>query len=577
MSGALRGPAASAGGARSEVQPSGVAASAGGARSEAQPSGVTAGPGEPRARTRCSGLQAEIVASLGVVMLLATALLAAVLVASHEARLRDLLGRALLAEAQAREAGLGLAVPDTDWWTLAAGGAATPLVVAGGPIDARTRALAQRARAERRPLLQPGAVWESIRFAAPLDAEGSVRAARLPRDASWKLRVAPLGVALGVVLADVVIFTGFGVYLLRRRVVRPLEALARATASLARGELGAQVAAEGPRETAELARAFNGMSEALARRTGALLEAVTDLRSSNADLRRARAGLDRAERLAAVGRLAAGVSHEVGNPIAALLAFLDLVGRDPGLGAASREHLARAAQQGERVRRILRQLLDFSKPARGAPGWLDLAEAARETLDLVRAQRRYAGVGFAVVTDPHAPRAWADPGAVGQILLNLVLNAADAVREGGEPRVELRVRGAALVPRAGEGAEATRGRQRLDAVECAVCDAGPGIPEEDRERIFDPFFTTKPPGQGTGLGLANSLRLAEEQGGALELARAPEGFRTAFVLRLPCAAPDPADSPGDPEAPLRSGLRGAHALAERAPASDSASSAKRQA
>jgi signal transduction histidine kinase len=530
---------------------------------------ASAGPPEAGAR---AGLQAEIVASLAVVMLLATALLAAVLVASHEARLRELLGRALLAEAQASDAGLGLAVPEADWWTLAAGGATTPLSAVRGPLDARTRALAERARGERRPLLQPGAVWESIRFAAPVDAQGTVRAARLPREVSWQLRVAPLGVALAVVLADVVIFTGFGVYLLRRRVVRPLAALVDATGALARGDLAASVAPGGPRETAELARAFNVMGEALARRTGALLEAVSDLRSANTDLRRARAGLDRAERLAAVGRLAAGVCHEVGNPIAALLAFLDLVGRDPGLGAASREHLARAAGQGERVRRILRQLLDFSRPARGAPTRLDLAEAARETIELVRAQQRYAGVALAVAAEPGAPHAWADPAAVGQILLNLVLNAADAAREG-EARVELRVRAAALVPRAGEGADAARGRRLPDAVECVVCDAGPGVPEEDRERIFDPFFTTKPPGQGTGLGLANSLRLAEEQGGALELGSAPEGFRTAFVLRLPCAPADP--GAGGP--PPRNALREPHGLAQRGPAADFAPPGKRQA
>jgi signal transduction histidine kinase len=225
------------------------------------------------------------------------------------------------------------------------------------------------------------------------------------------------------------------------------------------------------------------------------------------------------------------------------------------------------------VRRILRQLLDFSRPARGAPAWLDLARAASETLELVRAQPRYAAVSFAVSAERDAPRAWADPGAVGQILLNLVLNAADAVREGGAPRVELRVRGAALVPRAGEGAGAARGRRSFDAVECLVCDAGPGVPEEDRERIFDPFFTTKPPGQGTGLGLANSLRLAEEQGGALELASAPEGFRTAFVLRLPCAAPDRAAPPD----PACNGLREAHPLAQHGAAAGPDPSAKLQA
>jgi signal transduction histidine kinase len=86
-------------------------------------------------------------------------------------------------------------------------------------------------------------------------------------------------------------------------------------------------------------------------------------------------------------------------------------------------------------------------------------------------------------------------------------------------------------------------RSRQDAVECVVCDDGPGIAPEDRQRIFDPFFTTKPPGEGTGLGLANALRLAEEQGGVLELEEPPSGWGACFVLRLPTAASsgDPAD------------------------------------
>ncbi len=88
-------------------------------------------------------------------------------------------------------------------------------------------------------------------------------------------------------------------------------------------------------------------------------------------------------------------------------------------------------------------------------------------------------------------------------------------------------------------------RSSPDAVECVVCDDGPGIPPEDRERIFDPFFTTKPPGEGTGLGLANALRLAEEQGGVLELEESPSRCGACFVLRLPVATP-----PGNPAEPF---------------------------
>ncbi len=99
----------------------------------------------------------------------------------------------------------------------------------------------------------------------------------------------------------------------------------------------------------------------------------------------------------------------------------------------------------------------------------------------------------------------------------------------------LRIRPAALQLRAGEVAEAVVQRRTPDGVECVVADNGCGIPEADRERIFDPFFTSKPPGEGTGLGLANAVRLAEELDGQLELVPPPEGARTAFALRLPAA------------------------------------------
>jgi signal transduction histidine kinase len=130
-----------------------------------------------------------------------------------------------------------------------------------------------------------------------------------------------------------------------------------------------------------------------------------------------------------------------------------------------------------------------------------------------------------------------DPGAVAQILLNLLLNAADAVTscEPGAGAVQVLVRGAHLAVRSGESRTVTASRGTADAVECIVTDQGSGIAPDDAERLFDPFFTTKPAGEGTGLGLANSLRLAEELSGALALVEPPEGFRTAFCLRLTAA------------------------------------------
>lgn len=491
---------------------------------------------------RRSGLQAEVLASLALVMAAATGVLAVVLVAWHEAALQPVLAAALAQEARFPTTAHPV-VPGTRWWSLRPDAPPRPRKGTGLP-EPETLDLAARARSEGVTLLQMGGGDGVMRVAVPLD-RNRMAVAELPAEATARLERAPRRVALGVLLADAAVFTIFGASLLRRRLVLPLRRMRDAAEAIARGEWGARVPVEGAAETADLADAFNTMSDALERRTDALEKAVSDLRSANDDLRRARAGLDRNERLAAVGRLAAGVAHEVGNPMGAILAFLDLVRRDQGLSDEGRSHLQRAVGEGERVRRILRQLLDFSRPARGVPAPVDLGDVAEEVAGLVRAQRRYESVSIEVERSAVAPLAWADPGAVTQILLNLVLNAADAARESEAPAVTVRVEPSVRAQRAGDTDRDVQKRRHFDAVTCRIQDSGPGVPEEDRERIFDPFYTTKEPGEGTGLGLANALRLAEESGGGVELAPSP-GEGACFVLRLPAVATDPAPS-GEPQ------------------------------
>ncbi|MDX1650732.1 MAG: histidine kinase dimerization/phospho-acceptor domain-containing protein, partial [Myxococcota bacterium] len=331
------------------------------------------------------GIQTEILVSLGLVMLLATLVLAAVLAAQHEAQLRRVLGRALVAEALGGRPLGGGVVPGTEWWVRDRSGGVRPRGPVREALDREVEALAREVARRGAPLLRPGAPWERVRFAAPLPG-GGVAVARLPQEASWRMRMAPLLVLGLVLLVEALVVTALGGALLGRRVVQPLRRVAAAARAVAEGAEGTRVGEEGARETADLARSFNEMNEALEARREALRKAVVELRDANAELRTARAGLDRAERLAAVGQLAAGVAHEVGNPIGAMLAFLDLASRDPGAGEATRAHLARAAREGERVRRILRQLLDFSRPPRGEPTRLDLAAVAEEARGLVAAQ-----------------------------------------------------------------------------------------------------------------------------------------------------------------------------------------------
>lgn len=477
------------------------------------------------------GVQAEILLSLALVMVTGTGLLAGVFLEFNHARLQTLhglLGQGFVAEV--RGPGPDFTHPESGiWWRVASEDHVVGLNVTADEIDAESESLAREARASGQPMIQSGAPWEPIRFASVGKEGESVIVGRIDAPVS--------GAILLVVFAvDTLIFGLCGVTLLRRRVVGPLHRLATAVREIGEGELPASVPVEGVGEIEALGTAFNEMQEALVARTSALEKAVYELRESNASLLQAREGLDRAERLAMVGSLAAGVAHEVGNPMGALLAYLDVVSRDDGLGEKASLALSRASEQGERVRVIIRQLLDFSRPPRVDQGPVVLADVARQVVELISAQPEFREIDFEVKVAPDAPLGHGDGSLTSQILLNLALNAA-AEMEGQNAR-HLRISILAGPLRQRTDADPKDSEtvlvKRADAVICAVEDSGPGVVTEDPERIFDPFFTTKDPGKGTGLGLANARRLAAEMGGRVELSsEASEWGGARFLLTLP--------------------------------------------
>lgn len=294
-----------------------------------------------------------------------------------------------------------------------------------------------------------------------------------------------------------------GTALLELQVLRPMRALEAAVARVGKGSLEVSAPTDGPTELAELARNFNEM--------------LASLREQRATLASQSERLQRAERLATIGRLAAGVAHEVGNPLAAIVGYTELLLDEPGLDPPARDLLVRIAGQTQRIQTIVAQLLDYSRPAKQQIQRLRAAASAREVVALLRADPRCAGVRLEVTGDEQL-EALADPSLVEQILINLVLNGARAAREGGadDPRVELRV-------------QALDGAAIID-----VRDNGAGIPEHVRPRLFEPFFTTRDAGEGTGLGLAISQGLAEGMDGTLTvLGDPPDGSGATFRLRLP--------------------------------------------
>jgi len=251
----------------------------------------------------------------------------------------------------------------------------------------------------------------------------------------------------------------------------------------------------------------------------ALRAKVDELERAGRELRAAQDQIVRSERLASVGRLAAGLAHEIGNPIAAILGFQELLIAGGLDDAEQRDFLERMKRETERVHRVLRDLLDFARPAvksARVDEAGDVAEAVRDVMALVQPQKSMRDVEVVLDLAPSLPPVRLAQERVVQVLLNLLLNAADAV-----PRTTGRV-----IVRAQTSAGG--------GVQLEVEDNGPGISPEIRDRLFEPFATTKEVGKGTGLGLAVCRGLIEGAGGTIVATKGAEGG-ARFVVELPRA------------------------------------------
>jgi signal transduction histidine kinase len=304
----------------------------------------------------------------------------------------------------------------------------------------------------------------------------------------------------------------------RFSVARPIGDLVRAFRAATRGALPSRVPVRSDDELGRLAREFNGMVDRLEVARGSL-EAEQAQRHEVEDR------LRNAERLASLGRLAAGLAHEIGTPLNVI------GGRAESLRRALPEHpqagksLGIIATQTERIARIVRDMLEFArrKPARRAP--TDLAAVLRTVLELL--ETRFEQARVRVRLEPaDLPPIVADGDRLQQVFLNLALNAVDAMPGGG-----------ALVVSTGRDRtpHPERGGEPVDVAWVAFQDDGEGIAPEDVSRIFDPFFTTKETGRGVGLGLSVSYGIVEDHGGWFDVASAPAGG-TRVAVFLPFAA-----------------------------------------
>ncbi len=289
----------------------------------------------------------------------------------------------------------------------------------------------------------------------------------------------------------------FGFFLFRRTVIGPVSQLQRGTEAIAAGAFETRISDDSTGEFAEefsaLARALNGLGEALGGYRARTDDQVQQLQRANVELQRAQDALLRSEKLASVGRLAAGLAHELGNPLTAVRAYLELLigGVDEGL---ARELVGRSHGEVERMHAILRNLLDFARMERREVERVDLVKIAEAALGTVRHQPDFRDTVLTLHIEGE-PSVLGEASKLHQAVVNLLLNAGSA----GAKSVRVAV------------------ADRPTGVEIEVRDDGQGIAPENLGRILEPFFTTRPPGAGTGLGLAIVHRVAEEHGARIHV------------------------------------------------------------
>jgi two-component system NtrC family sensor kinase len=227
------------------------------------------------------------------------------------------------------------------------------------------------------------------------------------------------------------------------------------------------------------------------------------------------ATLVQSAKMAAVGELAAGVAHEINNPLTGVLTNSSLMLEDLPEGDERREELQTIVNETLRCRRIVKALLDFARQTRPHKAALSLNQVMEDVLALVRNQASFRSITIRSALDPTLPAVMADGDQLRQVVLNIVLNGADAMPTGGELRI------------------ASRYDAARQTAELSVTDTGPGIPGEIRDRLFEPFFTTKK--TGTGLGLSIAYGIVEQHRGTIRVESAP-GRGTTFAVVLPLDA-----------------------------------------
>jgi two-component system NtrC family sensor kinase len=326
---------------------------------------------------------------------------------------------------------------------------------------------------------------------------------------------------------NLIILTFIGLHRISKLYLLPLARLAKRAEDYKEDEDLMFAVRKEDNELSRLSKSLNIMLKRISADREKLRSTVLSLEQANLELKKVQQEIIRAEKLASVGRLSAGIAHEIGNPIGIVIGYLELLKQDDIAEDEKKEYIQRTEEEIERINTIIRQLLEVSRPSNSGRTAVAVHDLIHDLADVIRVQPLMSNIELAFNLNAAEHTVWADSNQLRQVFLNLIINAADAITS------EDKNAGGLLNISTGLKTDTAPGAKPFSPyLEISFSDDGPGIAQENIGNIFDPFFTTKEPGKGTGLGLSVSFMIIESLGGKMT-GVSGEGRGTTMIISLP--------------------------------------------